>query len=48
MKINMIGYRAILKNNTNLLRKYFDQIANQAKQIKNDRNQEDQQLKQFQ
>lgn len=48
MKINMIGYRAILKNNTNLLRKYFDQIVNHAKQIKNDRNQEDQQLKQFQ
>lgn len=38
MKINMISYRAILKNNKILLRKYFDQIFNQFKQIKNDKN----------
>ena len=47
MKINMIGYRAISKNNTNLLRKYFDQIVKEYKQIKNDKNQEDNQIKQF-
>ena len=45
MKINMIGYRAILKNNKHLLRKFFDQIANQYRLNKNDRNQEDDQLK---
>lgn len=45
MKINMIGYSAILKNNKHLLRKYFDQIVNQFKLNKKDRIQEDNQLK---
>ena len=45
MKLNMIGYRAILKNNKRLLRKYFDQISYQYKMIKKDRNQEEDQLK---
>jgi hypothetical protein len=41
----MIGYRVILKNNSRLLRKYFDQIANEYKLNKKDRNQEEDQLK---
>ena len=43
----MIGYRVILKNNYRLLRKYFDQIANEKNLNKKDRNQEEDQLKKF-